>query len=336
VPVGVLAVIITWVLMRERESQIAKAPIDLVGLILLVAGVGCLQFMLDNGNDQDWFSSNFITTLGIIALVCITFFIAWELTEKQPIVDLTLFRKRNFSIGVAALSFGMLGFFGINVVYPLWLQTVVGYTATWAGLANAPVGILAFVLSPIIGRNIQRLELRSVVSFAFVVFAITSYWFSCFPDNASFNQFVLPRFIMGMAIPCFFIPLNQIFLSGLQPHQIASASGVANFCRTLAASISTAVTVTLWQHRGDYHHAVLAEHLTAASATTTGYVNGLAALGGPPVRAWAIIENLVNRQALTLSVNDVFLLFTFVFIGMIPLVWLAKPPFGNVAAGGGH
>lgn len=336
-PVGILAVIITWALLRHRESKIVRTPIDVVGLVLLVVGVGCLQFMLDNGNDKDWFSSPMITTLGIVALVCLTFFIAWELTDRHPIVDLHLFAKRNFTVGVAAMSFGMIGFFGINVIYPLWLQTVLDYTATWAGLATAPVGILAFLMSPIIGRNIQRLELRSVVTFAFCVFAFTSYWFASFPDNAAFNQLLWPRFIMGIGIPCFFIPLNQVFLSGLKPHEIASASGVANFCRTLAASISTAVTVTLWQHRGDYHHAVLTEHLTAASAATTGFVDGLNALGGPATRAWSIVEALVTRQALTLAVNDVFLLCTALFLAMIPIVWLAKPPFGNVAAGpGGH
>ena len=335
-PVGVLAAVVTWTLLRRRETRIVKAPIDAVGLILLVLGVGCLQFMLDNGNDKDWFASPLILTLGIVALVSLVFFVAWELTDRHPVVDLSLFRKRNFTIGVTALSFGMFGFFGINVVYPLWLQTVLDYPATWAGLATAPVGILAFLVSPLIGRNLQRLELRSVVTFAFIVFAITSYWFASFPDSAAFNQLVLPRFIMGIGIPCFFIPLNQIFLSGLAPDQIASASGLANFFRTLAASISTAVTVTLWQHRGEYHRAVLAEHLSGASAATTNYLHGLDAFGGPPLRAWNIIEALVTRQALTLAVNDVFLFCTVLFVAMIPIVWLAKPPFGNVAAGAGH
>jgi len=336
VPVGLLAIVITWTLLHRRESVIVKTPVDAIGLVLLVIGVGCLQFMLDNGNDKDWFSSPMIITLGIVALVSLTFFIAWELMEKHPIVDLSLFRKRNFLVGVAAMSFGMFGFFGINVVYPLWLQTVLGYTASWAGLATAPVGILAFLVSPIIGRNIQKLELRSVVTFAFIVFAATSYWFATFPDNASFHQLVWPRFVMGIAIPCFFIPLNQVFLSGLQPHEIGSASGLANFTRTLAASISTAVTVTLWQHRGEYHHAVLAEHVNAGNAAATGFLDGLAALGGPAERAWAIIDSIVQRQALTLAVNDVFLLCTAVFLAMIPVVWFAKPPFGNVAAGTGH
>jgi DHA2 family multidrug resistance protein len=335
-PVGLLAAAITWILLRHRETRVSRVPIDVVGLVLLVLGVGCLQFMLDHGNDKDWFASPMIITLGVVALVSLVFFIAWELTERHPVVDLSLFAKRNFTIGVAAMSFGMVAFFGINVVYPLWLQTVLDYTATWAGLATAPVGILAFLVSPLIGRNIQRLELRSVVTFSFVVFAVTSYWFASFPDTASFNQLVWPRFVMGIAIPCFFIPLNQIFLSGLEPDQIASASGLANFCRTLAASISTAVTVTVWQHRGDNHHAILAEHLDAASPATSAFVQGLGALGGPPLRAWSLVEALVTRQAMTLAVNDVFLLCTALFLAMIPIVWLARPPFGNVSAGAGH
>ncbi len=332
-PVGLLAAVVTWVLLNNRESATVKAPIDVIGLVLLIVGVGCLQFMLDNGNDKDWFSSPMITTLGIIALVCITFFVAWELTEEHPVVDLSLFRRRNFTIGVIAMALGMTAFFGINVVYPLWLQTVANYTASWAGYATAPVGILAFLMSPIIGRNIQRLELRAVVTFSFVVFAGTSYWFSTFPLDTSFWQFVLPRFLMGLAIPCFFIPLNQIILSGLKPHEIASASGLSNFFRTIAASISTAVTVTLWQHRGDFHHATLAEHVNGASSATQLFLEGLTRAGDA---TWSVIEGIVNREALTLAVNDVFLLYAGLFLVMIPIVWLARPPFGNVGPGAAH
>jgi len=332
-PVGLLAAVVTWVLLNKRESVTVKAPIDMIGLVLLVVGVGCLQFMLDNGNDKDWFSSPMITTLGIIALVCITFFVAWELTEEHPVVDLSLFRRRNFTIGVIAMALGMTAFFGINVVYPLWLQTVANYTASWAGYATAPVGILAFLMSPIIGRNIQRLELRAVVTFSFLVFAGTSYWFSTFPLDTSFWQFVLPRFLMGLAIPCFFIPLNQVILSGLKPHEIASASGLSNFFRTIAASISTAVTVTLWQHRGEFHHATLAEHVTSASPATQQFLQSLSHAGNA---TWPIIEGIVNREALTQSVNDVFLLFAGLFLAMIPIVWLARPPFGNVGPGAAH
>lgn len=335
-PVGVLAGVITWTLLRKRETKTFQAPIDVVGLVLLVAGVGCLQFMLDNGNDHDWFASPLITALGLIALVSLTFLVVWELHAKHPVVELSLFRQRNFTAGVIALSLGMFAFFGINVVFPLWLQTTLGYTATWAGLATAPVGILAFLLSPILGRNMQKLDLRMVVTFAFLVFAATSYWFSTFDSSASFNSLVLPRFVMGIAIPCFFIPLNQVYLSGLPANEIASASGLANFFRTLGSSVSTAVTVTLWDHRGILHHANLTESVTAASPAANQVLQNLTHGGLSQQQALGMTDQLVNQQALTLAVNDIFWGCAVLFLLLIPVIWLAKPPFGSAGGAVGH
>ena len=336
VPVGLLAAFVTWTLLRNRESKIVHAPIDAVGLGLLVIGVGCLQFMLDNGNDMDWFSSPLVVALAVTAAIGLVFFVAWELTDKHPVVELHLFARRNFSIGVLALSMGMIAFFAINVAFPLWLQIDLNYTATWAGLATAPVGILAFLLSPLIGRNIQRLELRTVSSAAFVIFGCCALWFARFPSNAEFSQLVWPRFLMGAGIACFFVPINQIILSGLKPEQIASAAGISNFCRTISASFSTAVTVTLWQHRGDFHHAVLAERMNTANSAATDYLQQLHALGASTPRAWSLVESLVQREALTLAVNDVFLLCAALFFLMIPIIWIAKPPFGSAGAATVH
>ncbi|WP_298193717.1 DHA2 family efflux MFS transporter permease subunit [Metallibacterium sp.] len=334
IPVGLAAGLLTLTLMRGRESKTFKVPIDIVGLVLLAAGVGSLQFMLDNGNNMDWFASPLILTLGLTALVCLSFLIVWELTDRHPVVDLRLFKYRNFTIGVLALTVGMFCFFGINVVYPLWLQTTLGYTAEWAGLATAPVGLLAVVLSPLVGKNLHRMDLRMAVSFAFIVFAWTSFWFAGFSTGSTFWQLVEPRFVQGIAIAFFFIPLNQIIIAGLRPDQIASASGLANFFRTLASSVSTAVTVTLWQHRAEYHHAVLAEHVSLGNPGAVDYIDKVHALGlhGPP--GFGLIDTIVNKDAYTLAVNDVFWLFGWLFIVIIPLIWLSRPPF-NTAAGTG-
>ena len=336
VPVGLLAAVITWALLRKRETRISRTPIDIIGLLLLVVGVGALQFMLDNGNDNDWFASPMIVTLGITALVCLTFLIVWEIHAKHPVVDLSLFKRRNFTIGVAALSLGMMAFFGINVVFPLWLQTTLAYTATWAGLATAPVGILAFLMAPVIGANINRLELRGVVTLAFLIFAGTSFWFASFDSSASFASLVLPRFVMGAAIACFFIPLNQIYLSGLPAQDIASASGLANFCRTMGSSVSTAAAVTLWQHRGEYHHAVLTESVNPASPAATSFLQQLSHMGASGKTGLTLVDQLVTREALTLAVNDVFWVCAILFLALIPMLWLAKPPFGSAGGAVGH
>ncbi|MBN8921850.1 MAG: MFS transporter [Rhodanobacter sp. 68-29] len=335
-PVGLAAAVVTWAILRKRETKTFKAPIDVVGLVLLVVGVGCLQFMLDNGNDHDWFASPLILALGITALVCLTFLVVWEIHAKHPVIDLSLFRQRNFTVGVIALTLGMFAFFGINVVFPLWLQIDLGYTATWAGLATAPVGVLAFLLSPLLGQNLHRLELRAVVTFSFLIFALTSYWFASFDSNASFSTLVLPRFVMGLAIPCFFIPLNQIYLAGLPASEIANASGLSNFCRTMGSSMSTAITVTLWQHRSELHHANLTENVSPGHPAAMQFMQDLAARGMPHGQGLGLIDQLVNREALTLAVNDVFWGCAVLFLLLIPILWFAKPPFGGAGGAMGH
>ena len=335
-PVGIGAAVTTWFLLHKRESKTVKAPIDAIGLVLLVAGIGCMQFMLDNGNDNDWFASPMILTLGLIALVSLSFLVAWELNAKHPVIDLSLFKQRNFTIGVSAMSFGMLAFFAINVVSPLWLQTTLGFTASWSGLTSAWVGVLAFVLSPVVGSLLGKLDLRAMITTAFVILAGTSFWLSTFDSSASYISMVWPRLVMGLGIPLFFIPLNQIYLSGLPADQIASASGLANFFRTLGSSVSTALTVTLWQHRTEFHHASLTENITAAAPAATGFLQQLKGAGMAGQRGLAVVDQLISREAATLAVNDVFWLCSAIFILMIPLLWLAKPPFGSAGGPGGH
>jgi len=335
-PIGLMAAVTTWFLLRKRESKTVKAPIDVIGLVLLVLGIGCLQFMLDNGNDKDWFASPMILSLGLIAAVSLTFLVAWELSAKHPVIDLSLFRQRNFTIGVTAMSLGMVAFFAINVVSPLWLQTTLGYTASWSGLTSAWVGVLAFLLAPVVGSQLGRIDLRLMVTAAFVILAGCSYWLSTFDSSVSYLTMVWPRLVMGLGIPLFFIPLNQIYLSGLPSEQIASASGLANFFRTLGSSISTAITVTLWQHRTEFHHAVLTESITPANPAASGFLQQLQHAGLTGQRGLSVVDQLISREAATLAVNDVFLACGITFVLLMPLLWLARPPFGSSGGAVGH
>ncbi|WP_283151095.1 DHA2 family efflux MFS transporter permease subunit [Silvimonas soli] len=338
VPIGLAAGIMSWQLLKHRETKTVKLPIDVVGLILLVAGVGSLQVMLDNGNDLDWFNSTFIVTLAVIAVTALTYFVAWELTDKHPIVDLTLLKRRNFRIGVIVLSLGMFCFFGSTVLFPLWLQTVMGYNATWAGIATAPGGVLALLLSPIIGKNINRLELRVVSSVAFTVFAGTMFWYASFTLDTNFGYIALARFSQGIAIACFFIPINQIILSGLGAQQMASASGLSNFFRTISGSFATAIAVFLWDRRETFSHARLTENITNASPATTDYLAKLQDLGLSAQAAYAQVDQVINQQAYMIATKEVFWLLGVIFLSLVAIVWLAKPPFTNNAGsgGGGH
>lgn len=329
IPVGAFALIITYVLLRDRESKTAKMPIDAVGLGLLAIGVGCLQFMLDNGNDMDWFTSNTIVVLAIVAVVCLTFLVAWELMHKNPVVELRLLGRRNFFIGVLCLSLGMFAFFGGTVVMPMWVQEVLGYTATWAGFVVAPIGLLAIVLSPLVGAFQSKFDLRLLNTIGFAIFAGASFYMSTLSTLAPYGELALPRLCMGAGVALFFVPVNQIILSGLPDDQVASASGLSNFFRTLAGSIATAVSTTLYSHRTTYHHAVLAENVSQGSRATSEYVERFQSFGvqGPTVNA--ALNRIVDLQAATLAVNDVFWIFGLMFGLAMVAVWFAKPPFAS-------
>jgi DHA2 family multidrug resistance protein len=335
-PVGAFAAAASWSILRHRESKKVKLPIDVVGLALLIIGVGSLQFMLDNGNERDWFGSPVIVIAGLVSIVSITFLIPWELTDKHPVIDLHLFSRRNFRVGTAVIGVSYFALSGVNVIFPLWLQTTVGYTATWAGLAVAPVGLLALVAAPIVGRNMNRLNLRLAASFAFCVFGLAIFWAATLNDTATFWQFATPRFLQGLGIAFFFLPLNQIMLSGIKPSDLASASGLSNFVRTMSGSIATAMTVFMWNRRTDYHHAVLTEHVRDSAGAWTQYQAQLDSHGVAGVGAFQYVDHLITQQAMTLGVNDVFNFLGLMYLLLIPFIWLAKPPFTARGADAAH
>lgn len=335
-PVGLMSAFITARVLRGRDSPTVKQPIDVLGLCLLVVGVGSLQVMLDNGNDLDWFGSPLIVGLCAAAVMALTYFVAWELTHDNPIVDLRLLSRRNFRFGVIAMAVGFMCFFTMTVLFPLWLQTVMGYTPTWAGIATAPVGILAIILSPIVGKNAQRLDLRAVATVAYVVFGLSAYWLSTFSLDTGFNQLIWPRFIQGLAVACFFVPINQIILSGITADRLAAASGLSNFFRTISASFGTAIGVTLWSHRAQMHSTRLAENYTASSPATSDYLSHLQQGGISGDHATAVVQNVLNSQGLMMATSDLFYIIAIAFFVLILFVWMTKPPFGVAAGGGGH
>jgi len=335
-PVGAFSAAATWSLLRRRESFKVKQPVDWLGLVLLIVGVGSLQYMLDNGNEKDWFNSNVIIAAAVVSFISLTFLITWELTDRHPVIDLHLFERRNFRVGCLVISVAFFAFSGVNILFPLWLQSTVGYTATWAGFAVAPVGLLTLIAAPIVGRNMNRLNIRLAVSFAFCVFGCAIFWTASLNDSASFGQLAMPRFLMGLGLAFFFLPLNQMLLSGVPSSDLASASGLSNFMRTMAGSIATATTVFLWNRRTDYHHAVLAEHVRNSAGAWSAYQAQLGDHGVTGNGAFQFVEQIITNQAMTLGVNDVFNVLGIVFFVLIPFVWLAKPPFGARAGGAAH
>lgn len=325
IPVGFLAAGASWMLYRKRETATRQLPIDAVGLALLVLWVGSLQIMLDKGKELDWFHSPEVVVLAVVAAVGLAFFLAWELTEEHPVVDLTLFKQRNFWAGALATAIGYGLFFGNVVLLPLWLQQYMGYTATQAGMVMAPVGLLAIVLSPVVGKNIGKVDPRYFATFAFVVFALVLWMRSRFNTQADFGTIMIPTLIQGVAMAFFFIPLVTITLSGIAPERIPAASGMSNFMRITAGAFGTSIATTLWEDRAALHHAQLAELVTPSSQGASNALAGLTAAGLSPEQALAQINRLVDQQAFMLSSSELFYVSALLFLAMIPLVWLTRP-----------
>ncbi len=338
VPIGLTCAAIIWRLYSPRESSVRKVPIDGIGLALLVVWVGSLQIALDKGKELDWFNSGFIISLSVIAVAGLVFFLIWELNEKHPVVDLSLFKRRNFWAGVIAFSFGYGAFFGNLVILPLWLQTQMGYTATKAGLILAPVGLLAILITPIVGKNIDKWDPRWIATTGFSVFAFVFLLRSHFNTNIDLDALLLPTIIQGIPMALFFVPLTSIFLSGLPPERIPSATGVANFCRILLGGFGSSIATTLWDRRSALHHAQLTESANIYNSTFTSGVNNLQQLGISSEQAHAIIERNIAVQAGMLGANDIFFASSILFLILIGFIWLARPIKGavSVEAGGGH
>ncbi len=332
IPVGFFSAFLTWQLLKHRESPTMRNPIDGVGLALLIVGIGSLQVLLDKGNELDWFNSSLIVTLAVISTVTLSFFIVWELTEAHPVVDLQLFRKRNFAIGTITLSLAYLTFFGNVVILPLWLQTQMEYTATWAGLAAAPIGLLSLVFSPMVGKNLHRVDLRIFATVAFVIFAGVSFWTSGFNTDIGYFQLFLPRFIQGVGVAFFFVPLASMSLSDLSPKELASGAGLSNFLRILAGSFGTSLSITLWDRRSTLHYSQLAEHVSATGPLTGQALDHLQSLGTNADGALVILSRTITKQAVMLATDDIFWLSGCIFLSLIFVLWFARPPFRAAGA----
>jgi MFS transporter, DHA2 family, multidrug resistance protein len=325
VPVGLLAAALAWSIYRTRDPGPQRVPLDRVGLVLLVLWIGALQIMLDIGKELDWFESAAIVVLAVTAAVTFAFFLAWELTERNPIVELRLFARRDFLVGTFALALGYGLFFGNVVLLPLWLQQWMGYTATWAGIATAPVGLLAIVLSPWVGRNVGRLDPRKLASVAFVGFAYVLWLRAQHNVQSPLWAILVPTFLQGAAMAFFFIPLQAIVFSGLAPQQMPAASGLSNFVRITAGAVGTSLFTTLWEARAALHRAELAETLHAGNGAAHDALALLERAGHSPAQASATLARMLDQQAYTMAVTDVFLLSAALFVVLVGAVWLARP-----------
>ncbi|MEX3957543.1 DHA2 family efflux MFS transporter permease subunit [Trinickia sp. EG282A] len=339
VPVGLFAAGVTWLIYRDRESPKRKLPIDKIGLLSLIAWVASLQIMLDKGKDLDWFNSPVICTLAAVAAVSFVFFLIWEFTAKNPIVDVRLFAVRNFRGGTIAISVAYAVFFANLVILPQWIQGYLGYRAVDAGLVTAPLGIFAVLLAPVMAKVMPKSDPRVLATLAFVGYAGVFLMRSHYTTDVDQWTLVLPTLLQGIPTALFFVPLTAIILSGLPAEKIPAAAGVSNFARVFAGAAGTSLVTTGWNDRTILHHAQLAEQASVDNpAYGAAIANVHAVLGGSVDQAVAFFERSLNAQAAMLGLNDIFWLSAGIFVVIIPLIWLTKPAKGGggAAAAGAH
>jgi len=321
--------------LKRFETVKVKAPIDLIGLVLLIAFVGALQIMLDIGKDHDWFAAVEIRALAAIAIIGFLAFLAWELTDENPVVDLRVFRHRGFTASVFTLSLGYGSMFGANVLTPLWLQSYMGYTSTWAGMTTAWSGTTAVLMAPIAGLLMARkLDPRRLVFIGLMWIAAVMLLRTYVTVDVTYWQIAIPLILMGFGLPLFFVPLTTLSLGSVNEHETASAAGLQNFLRTMSGAVTTSLVTTAWDDKTTTAHAELAG-LADRSGDTLRTLTGS---GMSHDAALNQLNDMVQSQSVMIATNQLMFVVALAFAIAACAIWLAPRPNRAVdpAQAGGH
>ncbi len=334
VPIALLAAPVIARLLRGYETDKHKAPIDVVGLVLLILFVGALQIMLDIGKDHDWFAAPEIRVLAAVALVGFLAFLIWELTDDNPIVDLKIFRHRGFCASVFTLALGFGAMFGANVLTPLWLQSNMGYTATWAGMTTAWSGGCAVLMVPFVSRLMSRkVDPRRLVFVGLAWIGAVMVMRSFLTSDATYWQIARPLMMMGLGLPLFFVPLTTLSLGSVNPSEMASAAGLQNFLRTMSGAIATSLVTTAWDNSTIRAHANLAGLADKSGSALQTLAHG----GLSPDAALHQLNAMVNSQSVMIATNGMMAVVAALFITAAFAIWLApKPAHAVDPAAGAH
>jgi MFS transporter, DHA2 family, multidrug resistance protein len=332
VPLAIAMAPFAWKMLKRFESKLERSPIDLVGLTIMIVAVGSLQLMLDMGKEHDWFESNLIVSLGIVAVIGIVAFILWEMGEKHPIVNLRVFRHRGYTASVIVIAAGFGAMFGANVLTPLWLQSYMGYTSTWAGLATAWTGVLAVFGAPAAGLLSTKVDPRKLVFFGLTwlggVLAIRT----GATTQMDFWQISGPLLAMGLGLPFFFVPVTSLALASVEEHEVAGAAGLMNFLRTLSGAVATSVVTTSWESKTQVMHAEL-----SGMVDRTGEVaHTLAASGMNSDQTLQALDNMTQSQSVMLATNEIMAFVSLAFFLSALLIWAAPKPTRAVQLGAAH
>jgi len=334
-PIGIASLVMTKAFIFDPPYlRRPGVRVDAVGIGLLVLGIGALQFVLDKGQQEDWFDSRMIVTLMGISAVALLAFIVHALRARDPVVDLRVFKDRTFATGVFLMT--VLGFvlFGSLVMLPLFLQTVLGYGAYEAGTAMAPRGFGAFLSMPLVGYLMGKLDPRKMVMAGLLIAGSTLFMLSSINLQAGYWDIFWPQFIQGLSMGFLFVPLSTVSMNYIPREKIGNAASLFSLMRNLGAGIGIAVVATLVTRRTTAHAAILSEQVnpfsdaarSAFEAARSLFLSQGSSLSGATQQAYAVLSGMVHRQAAMIAFIDVIRMLGIVFIVAIPLVLIMKRP----------
>jgi MFS transporter, DHA2 family, multidrug resistance protein len=345
-PIGVLAMFMAQWLVEDPPyiKRNKHATIDYIGFALLCIGLGALQITLDKGQEADWFGSAWIRWMTIISAAALVTFIAWEFTVEHPLVDLRVFRNRNFTVGVFLMMILAAVLYGTTAGLPLFMQTLMGYPALQSGLTQSPRGVAAFITTFIVGRIVGKIRNRYLLIFGFSLLAWSSWMLSSINLQVSAASVMWPSVLNGIAISFIFVPLTTATMGGLQQSQIGNASGFYNLMRNLGGSMGIAFVTTMLTRGAQKHQALMVEHMTS---TDPAFMQQLHAAQHAFARhtdvvtaatqAYSVLYQTLTSQASLWAFVDNFRFFCLAALGCIPLVFLFKRlPARPAARPAGH
>jgi DHA2 family multidrug resistance protein len=336
IPVGIVSILLTSRLIQDppylRRRKLSETSIDYVGLGFVALGLGTLQVVLDKGQREDWFESHFILALTLIAVASLVFVLIWEWRHKDPIVDLHLFRERTF--GISNLLMFMLGFalLGSTVLLPLFMQTLLGYTAQQAGLALMPGGFTIMLLLPLVGFLLSRYSPRWLLFLGLTVLSVSLFHMTRFDLDIDFRTVTMARVLQAAGMAFLFVPINTAAYGFLPREKNNAASGLMNLARNMGGSVGISVVTTMLDRRTQFHRDLLASNLSASNPALQSRIQALGLVvqshgGGPPGSSpapWAYIQAILTRQATTLAYIDCFWFLGVAILLMVPMVFLMK------------
>jgi DHA2 family multidrug resistance protein len=343
-PVGITSLVMTQLYVFDPPYlRRTTERIDYIGIGLLAIWVGALQLALDLGQEHDWFSSPFITTLIVTSGVGVVAFIAREWIAREPVVDLRIFKVRTYSTGVFLMT--TLGFvlYGSLVLLPIMLQTLLGYPSLQAGMAMAPRGLGSLIGMPVIGMMIGKFDPRKMVAAGLLAGAVTLFWLGQLNLSAGYWDIFWPQFFQGLGLSALFVPLTTISMDPIPRERMGNATSLFNLMRNLGGSVGVAVTSTMLSRKQQEYVNILGAHVDPYSPVTQGRLEaarqGFIAAGSDPVtaarRAYAALFGAVQQQASMVAFVHVFRTLAIIFLLLLPLILLMRRPHrpgGPVAA----